>query len=58
MRSKLFDIEMCLYDYVEAQLSTNGDNMERVSHELHALIESVVQDVCVDNDIDDYTPQY
>lgn len=58
MRSKLFDIEMVLYDYVEMQLSTNGNNMERVSHELHALIESVVQDVCDDNGIDDYESQY
>lgn len=58
MTLKLFDVEMFLYDYIEMQLQANSDSMERVSDELHVLIESVVQDVCDDNDIDDYIPQY
>lgn len=54
---KLNDIEMVLYDYIES-LPLNTENMQAASEKLHDLIESVIQDVCHDNDIDDYEPQY
>lgn len=55
---KLNDFKMVVYDYVEGLLPSDTEEMQAVSRELHELIEDVMLDVCYDNDIEDYSPEY
>ena len=54
----LDNVEMVLYDYVEGQSSLDAETMQFTSQALHELIESVIQDVCYDNNIEGYLPEY
>ena len=55
---RLNDFQMVVYDYVEGRLPSDCEEMQAISRELHELIEDVIQDVCYDNDIEDYSPEY
>lgn len=57
-RNQLLSFELYVMDLCESQSCKTAEDYENLSDKLHEAIETAIQEMCIDNDIDDYEPSY
>ena len=57
-RNELLSFELYVMDLCEAQGCKVTEDYEILAETLHEAIETAIQDMCLDEGIDDYSPSY
>ena len=56
--NKRLEFEILIDDMIEDEGVKTGEELSKLSEELHCAIESAFSDYCMDNDIEDYDPLF
>ena len=56
-RNEQLNFELLVGEIIEDLNTKDADKLERLSEELHEAVESAFYDFCMDNDIEEYSPQ-
>jgi len=57
-RNQTMEFEPYVMDLAESDKCKTASDFEKLAEELHELVENAIQDMCLDLEIDDYTPGY
>lgn len=57
-RAEILNFELMIMDLVEAEKCTTASDYENIAELLHESVENAIQDMCMDEGIDDYDPQF
>lgn len=57
-RTALIEFELGVMDFAEAHEVKTKEELEWLSAELHGHLEMAMEDYAMDEDIEDYDPQY
>ncbi|MBR3320584.1 MAG: hypothetical protein IKG04_01370 [Exiguobacterium sp.] len=57
-RDDVLHFELYVMDLVERAKCVTASDYERIAEQLHESVETAIQDMCIDNGIDDYSPSY
>ena len=52
------EFEILIDDIIENEGVKTGEELSKLSEDLHSAIESAFYDYCMDNDIEDYEPLF
>lgn len=55
-RTEILQFELYVMDLAEKCNTT--DDYEELAEQLHESVETAIQEMCMDNGIDDYSPSY
>lgn len=54
----MLHFELYVMDLAEQAKCVTAVDYERIAEQLHESVENAIQDMCLDNGIDDYSPLY
>lgn len=54
----MLQFELYVMDLAEQAKCVTAADYERIAEQLHESVENAIQDMCLDNGIDDYSPLY
>lgn len=56
--SNMLQFELYVMDLVALEKCVTAADYERIAEQLHESVENAIQDMCMDEGIDDYSPSY
>ncbi len=57
-RNQQMNFELYVMDLAVEEKCETAEDYESLAQDLHELVENAIQDMCMDNDIDDYSPSF
>ena len=57
-RAEILRFEVMVIDLVDAEKCTTASDYEKMAKSLHESVENAIMDLCMDEGIDDYEPQF
>ena len=57
-RDEILRFELMIMDMVALERCSTASDYEKMAKSLHESVENAIQDMCMDEGIDDYDPQF
>ena len=57
-RNQQMKFELYVMDLAVGEKCETAEDYESLAKDLHELVENAIQEMCMDNDIDDYSPSF
>lgn len=57
-RDEIFRFELMIMDLAEEEKCSTASDYEEFAELIHESVENAIQDMCMDDGIDDYEPQF